>query len=150
METLIKFLDSVWPPKEKPGFHSSSSYTKSPNLLTSFVTEPAIIRLAGISGALAVSMGAYGSHVLREHDNSNERRLRAFETGNRYHLLHSVALLAATKARYPWLTTALFVGGMMVFSGSCYHYGITGEESLNRYTPFGGMMYILAWLSLMI
>lgn len=110
--------------------------------------ELSLIRLAGFSGALAISLGAYGAHAFREI--SDERRLRAFESGNRYHLLHSVALLCSLKAKHPLLTAGLFLGGITVFSGSCYHYSFTGKDVLRKYTPIGGVMYILAWLSLLL
>uniref|UniRef100_A0A183EJU1 Conserved plasma membrane protein n=1 Tax=Gongylonema pulchrum TaxID=637853 RepID=A0A183EJU1_9BILA len=116
-----------------------------------FITsESTVVRLAGLSGALAISLGAYGAHAIREAGTFDERRMRAFDTGNRYHLLHSVALLGAVNARYPWLTASLFLGGMLVFSGSCYHYSITGNECLRKYTPVGGLMYIIAWLTLLL
>lgn len=99
---------------------------------------------------LAVSLGAYGAHALRDTNSFDERRLRAFETGNRYHLLHSVAMLGAVKARFPWLTASLFLGGIIIFSGTCYCYSIYGKESARRYTPIGGIMYILAWLSFVL
>lgn len=114
------------------------------------MSEPHLVRLAGFSGVLAISLGAYGAHVLRESGSTDERRVRAFETGNRYHLIHSVTLFLANKARFPWLTVSLLLGGMAVFSGSCYHYSITGKENLRKYAPIGGVMYILAWLSFLL
>lgn len=112
--------------------------------------ESTLARVAGLSGALAISLGAYGAHALREVENVDERRMRAFQAGNRYHLLHSVALLSASKARFPLLTASLFLGGMMAFSGICYHYSITGNACLRRYAPIGGIMYILAWLTFVL
>ncbi|MFH4980047.1 hypothetical protein AB6A40_006756 [Gnathostoma spinigerum] len=108
---------------------------------------PGMIRIAGISGAMAVILGAYGAHSLRERSVIDERRLRAFDTANRYHLLHSIALLGAPQSRHPVITAALFVGGILIFSGTCYHYSLTGKEALRRFTPIGGVMFILAWLS---
>ncbi|VDN90855.1 unnamed protein product [Brugia pahangi] len=143
MDYLKKLLDSVCPPK---GCHTAVS-SKAPIVTLGFIKESHLVRLAGFSGVLAISLGAYGAHVLREGGNADERRVRAFETGNRYHLIHSVMLFLANKARFPWLTVSLFLGGMVVFSGSCYHYSMTGKDCLRKYTPIGGVMYILAWLS---
>uniref|UniRef100_F1L7C6 Transmembrane protein 256 n=1 Tax=Ascaris suum TaxID=6253 RepID=F1L7C6_ASCSU len=85
--------------------------------------------------------------ALRQYAINDERRLRAFETGNRYHLLHSVALLGSARARFPLLTASLFLAGIVIFSSTCYHYSITGEETFRRYTPVGGVLFIIAWLS---
>lgn len=114
------------------------------------MNESHLIRLAGFSGVLAISLSAYGTHILRESGSADERRMRAFETGNRYHLIHSVTLFLANKARFPWLTVSLLLGGMIIFSGSCYHYSITGKENLRNYAPIGGVMYILAWVSFLL
>ncbi|CAB3408324.1 unnamed protein product [Caenorhabditis bovis] len=109
-----------------------------------------LVRLAGVSGALAISLGAYGSHVLRDSPNASDRRKTAFETGNRYHLIHSLALLASSKARYPRVTATLLATGMLLFSGPCYHYAITGKEDVRKFTPIGGVTLILAWLSFVL
>ncbi|KJH51189.1 hypothetical protein DICVIV_02651 [Dictyocaulus viviparus] len=106
-----------------------------------------IIRLAGLSGVLAVAVGAYGSHKICDDDKLDIRRKKAFETGSRYHLIHSLALLAAPKARYPYVTSLVFMSGIIMFCGPCYHYSITGEESVKKYTPIGGVLFILGWLS---
>ncbi|MCP9263395.1 hypothetical protein DINM_006198 [Dirofilaria immitis] len=124
--------------------------SKSLNMPLNLLKESHLTRLAGFSGALAISLGAYGAHALRESGNTDERRTRAFETGNRYHLIHSVTLFFANKARFPWLTVSLLLSGMAIFSGSCYHYSITGKDCLRKYTPIGGVMYILAWLSFLL
>ncbi|KAL3989480.1 hypothetical protein ACH3XW_27845 [Acanthocheilonema viteae] len=144
MDYLVKLLDSVCPPK---GIHASALSKPSTTGLLGLVRESHLVRLAGLSGVLAISLGAYGAHVLRESGNADERRIRAFENGNRYHLIHSVTLFLANKARFPWLTISLLLGGMAIFSGSCYHYSITGKENFRKYAPIGGIMYILAWIS---
>ncbi|CAI2737964.1 unnamed protein product [Dicrocoelium dendriticum] len=57
-----------------------------------------LVRLAGLSGALAVLAGAYGSHGFGQ---NREKEKRIFQTGAYYHLIHSVALLGASRATYP-------------------------------------------------
>uniref|UniRef100_A0A1I7YNV2 Transmembrane protein 256 homolog n=1 Tax=Steinernema glaseri TaxID=37863 RepID=A0A1I7YNV2_9BILA len=108
-----------------------------------------IIRIAGLSGAIAVGFGAYGAHALRNQD-IDERRKVAFETASRYHLLHSVALLGSTHARFPMVTAGLFVAGIALFSGTIYHYSLTGREDYRFITPKGGICFILAWLSFLL
>lgn len=58
-----------------------------------------LIRLAGVSGAAAVMLGAYGSHSLRKHATPEAREV--FETGNRYHLIHSVRSLRQISSALP-------------------------------------------------
>jgi len=107
------------------------------------------VRLAGLSGALAVGLSAYGAHVMRD-SAIDPRRKMAFDTGNRYHLMHTVALLASNHSTHPRLTATLFLAGMMLFSGSCYHFGVTGKEQLRQLAPYGGMVLIAAWLSFLL
>jgi len=109
-----------------------------------------LARIAGFSGALAVGLGAYGAHVMRESATIDARRKAAYDTGNRYHLIHTVALLASSHGRYPKLTAALFSLGIILFSGTCYHYGLTGRESFRSLTPYGGILFIVAWLSFLL
>ncbi|VDM50958.1 unnamed protein product [Toxocara canis] len=78
--------------------------------------------------------------ALRQNAVIDERRLRAFETGSRYHLLHSL----------PLLTASLFLAAITVFSSTCYHYSITGEDTFRRFTPLGGVLFIIAWLSFVL
>jgi uncharacterized membrane protein YgdD (TMEM256/DUF423 family) len=40
--------------------------------------------------------------------------------------------------------------GMAIFSGSCYGYAFTNMQDLRRVTPFGGVLLILAWLSMIV
>ena len=65
------------------------------------------VRLAGLSGATAVIMGAYGKHNLTKiHDIHEQIEAKAvFETANRFHFLHSFALLAMPLARRPALVS---------------------------------------------
>ena len=50
-------------------------------------------RLAGVSGAAAVGLGAYGAHGLQGKDPTWKH---IYDTASRYHLVHSAALLATS------------------------------------------------------
>ncbi|OQV19799.1 putative Transmembrane protein 256-like protein [Hypsibius exemplaris] len=106
------------------------------------------VRLAGLSGATAVILGAYGAHAFRKAANPEAREV--FETGNRYHLIHSVALALAPLTKYPRLTGGLFLAGMVVFSGGLYGYALWQNQLMRRATPAGGVLLILAWLSMVL
>ncbi|KAK2143121.1 hypothetical protein LSH36_875g01063 [Paralvinella palmiformis] len=105
-------------------------------------------RLAGLSGAIAVGIGAYGAHAFRD-SGATEEQKRTFETASRYHFFHTLALLAVPLAGKPVLVGSLLVTGMTVFCGTCYISALTGNSSLNRFTPYGGMTLIAAWASMM-
>lgn len=61
------------------------------------------IRLAGLSGATAVIMGAYGKHILSQiPDIKDQTEAKAiFDTANKFHFLHSFALLTMPLIRRP-------------------------------------------------
>lgn len=73
-----------------------------------------------------------------------------FETANKYHFVHSLALLAAPMTNRPNLVGALLLAGMIVFSGTCYCHGVTGDMNVIRFTPYGGMCLIAAWIAMML
>lgn len=110
-----------------------------------------ILRLAGISGATAVMLGAYGAHHRFAIADEKERDPRSiFEMTNRYHFLHSLALLAAPLARKPYLTAVLMTSGMALFCGTCYYISLTNDRRVSQLTPVGGFLLIFGWLSFVI
>ncbi|XP_069950083.1 UPF0382 inner membrane protein YgdD isoform X4 [Cherax quadricarinatus] len=107
------------------------------------------IRIAGISGAAAVALGAYGAHVFYRREYPEELK-QVYETANRYHFLHTLALLGVPLCRRPKLAGALFVAGTAIFCGTCYYYALTGSKNVRQYTPYGGMLLIVGWLSMVL
>ena len=112
-------------------------------------TQKTWLRLAGLSGASAVGLGAYAAHGMKGAD---PNLVRAMDNGNKQHLAHTIALLAGAGAhkflRYPTITLSLFTGGIVVFSGSCYAAAISGDRTNGRFAPYGGMALIAAWISM--
>ena len=109
---------------------SQSTQSPSPSLPSPSTMAPStspIVRLAGLSGALAIGLGAYGAHKLAGQDIPQER-LKAFEVANRYHLVHSVALLGLPLASRPRLAGLLMVSGMSLFCGTTYYHALTGDK----------------------
>uniref|UniRef100_A0A182M1F2 DUF423 domain-containing protein n=1 Tax=Anopheles culicifacies TaxID=139723 RepID=A0A182M1F2_9DIPT len=112
-----------------------------------------IIRLAGLSGAAAVILGAYGAHyhfVPKDDDMQERDPRKIFETTNRYHFIHTLALLGAPLARHPLLTTILMISGTTLFCGTCYYVAFTDDRRVVKFTPMGGFLLIFAWLSFII
>src|SRR5690349_6669442 len=108
-------------------------------------------RIAGVTGALGVALGAFGAHALR--GRIAEDLLAAYRTGVEYHLVHAVALLAfaasgrASSGR-AGLPGWLFLAGIVLFSGSLYAMVLTGQRGFGALTPFGGLCFIGGWLTL--
>ena len=82
-------------------------------------------------------------------------RAAQFETGARYQMYHSLALLAVAAAA-AWRPQAgliptagwLFLAGIVLFSGSLYVLALTGVRRWGAVTPFGGLAFLLGWLLL--
>ncbi|UYV71350.1 TMEM256 [Cordylochernes scorpioides] len=80
----------------------------------------------------------------------SEERKQAFDVANRYHFLHTLALLAVPLAGKPYLVGGLMTSGVLMFSGPCYHFALTGSRLMKPVTPYGGTLLILAWLAFLI
>ncbi|XP_072833328.2 transmembrane protein 256 [Pogona vitticeps] len=104
-------------------------------------------RLGALSGAAAVGASAYGAHGFRRSDRDDYLK-ELYETANKYHLFHSLALLAVPHCRYPMLAGSILLTGMGLFCGPLYYNAISGDPTFNKAAPFGGSLLILGWLAL--
>lgn len=77
-----------------------------------------------------------------------DNRKALFETANKYHFLHALALMTVPFSRNTNLAGTLFILGTILFSGSCYYTAITDNKNAAVYTPYGGFTLIFAWLTL--
>ncbi|XP_026461803.1 transmembrane protein 256 homolog [Ctenocephalides felis] len=110
-----------------------------------------IIRVAGICGASAVILGAYGSHKHYPEVDSGQKDLRKiYETANRFHFIHTLALLGTPLCRYSKLSATFFSMGMLLFCGTCYYRAFSGEHKFSQLAPAGGVCLILGWLVMVI
>lgn len=103
-------------------------------------------------GFLAVAIGAFGAHGLKPYMNAYQQSI--FETASRYQFYHSIALLALA-----WLPatnivkyiTRLFVGGILLFSGSLYLLALKELLHIEHWwflgpvTPLGGLLFLAGW-----
>lgn len=115
-----------------------------------------IIQTAAVSGVLAVSLGAFGAHGLAPLLEKTGR-VATFETAVSYHFYHSLALLliGVLTAHFPTIKAFsqgpwLFIGGIVVFSGTLYVLSLTGMTILGAITPFGGIAFIMGWVWLFL
>lgn len=98
-----------------------------------------------------MAAGAFGAHALR--DRLDPADLSTFETAARYQMYHALALLAVG-----WLgerghrranaAGALFLTGIVLFSGSLYVLTLCGIRWMGAVTPLGGVALITGWLVL--
>ena len=101
--------------------------------------------IGGISGFLAVALGAFGAHGLKSQ--LSPEMLEIFKTGVFYHLIHSVVLLAlGLSAQKKFNKSAIFFSiGILLFSFSLYLYSITAVMFFAFITPFGGVSLLIGW-----
>jgi len=106
------------------------------------------IVVGSLSGALAVVLGAFGAHALKERLEPDE--LDVWRTAVQYQALHALALLAvgALGARTGRGAAAgwAFLAGSVLFSGSLYGLALGGPTFLGPITPLGGLAFVLGWL----
>lgn len=108
--------------------------------------------LGALLALVGVAAGAFGAHALKPRLAVD--MLAVFETGVRYQLVHSLALLATAWATHRWpgrITRAagwFFVVGIVLFSGSLYLLALTGTRGIGIVTPLGGAAFILGWACL--
>lgn len=106
--------------------------------------------IAGLNGAAAVLMGAFAAHAL----GPDRPFASAFSTAAHYHLVHAAAMaIAALAARgaaasRAQMAAALFLAGILLFSGSLYLLTLTGLRAFGTITPVGGLALVAGWLAL--
>lgn len=115
-----------------------------------------IIQIGATFGMLAVGLGAFGAHTFKE-ILEETGRLDTYETAVAYHFYHSLGLLMVgilflikphwKKLKYAAIAMSL---GIIIFSGSLYVLSLTGLTWLGAITPFGGVAFIIGWVSLFL
>ena len=118
------------------------------------------IRIGAVLGGLAVIIGAFGAHGLKDRLASvSETATANFQTGVKYHMFHALALLALGLLielrgdnASPWLSRAgvAFLVGAVIFSGSLYANSLTGIKHYGMTAPIGGTALILGWVFLLL
>ncbi|ANW95334.1 hypothetical protein AXE80_03090 [Wenyingzhuangia fucanilytica] len=109
------------------------------------------IAIAAFSGAIAVMLGAFGAHALKEI--LSESELNSFETGVRYQIIHSLLLFVVMmipmfKEKQKKRIANILISGMIAFSGSIYLLVLGGVPSKYIWfiTPLGGLLLLASWL----
>jgi uncharacterized membrane protein YgdD (TMEM256/DUF423 family) len=102
--------------------------------------------VAGLIGFLGIALGAFGAHALKDQLLAHHM-LEVWSTAVLYHLIHAPVLLwLAGRKRISALAVSLFVGGILLFSGSLYALALTDKHLLGAITPLGGVLFMAGWL----
>lgn len=109
--------------------------------------------VSGIMGFLAVALGAFGAHGLK--NKLDAYSMGVFQTAVQYHISHAIVLLilAFGLTFIPRVTTSnaahvsawAFTLGILIFSGSLYALALTGNTKLGAITPIGGLGFLIGW-----
>ncbi|HXA53085.1 MAG TPA: DUF423 domain-containing protein [Candidatus Acidoferrum sp.] len=110
--------------------------------------------IAAIFLAVAVMLGAFGAHGLR--DRLDAYSLGIWEKAVFYQFVHSLGMLLVSilprTQTFPSESASnvcwLLAIGILVFSGSLYALALTGVRTLGAITPIGGLAFIAGWLLL--
>lgn len=105
-------------------------------------------------GLLGVAIGAFAAHALRPTLDANGRSA-TFELAVRYQFYHALALLflgmwlqSNTSTLLSW-TGWLWLGGVVLFSGSLYLFSVTNTRTFAMITPVGGLLFVAGWVCLL-
>ena len=118
---------------------------------------PFFIIAGAVNAAIAVMLGAFGAHALKE--KLSEHYLAVWETAVQYQMFHAVGLIAigilmnasllGPITQLTWAGWLLLVG-IIIFSGSLYILSLSGIGILGAITPIGGVAFIAGWIMLII
>ena len=107
--------------------------------------------LAGFFGLTATMLGAYGAHGLAA-TGIAPSLLAAFNTAVQHQFFHALALLVlglcGVRGKVITFAGAVFVLGILGFSGSIYAMVLLGSKGLGLITPAGGLCFMLGWAAL--
>lgn len=113
-----------------------------------------LIALGAILQFVAVTLGALGAHLLRARL-ALAGHVETWNTAVGYHALHALAVIvlgvwiASDSKIAAWhsvrLSAALFVAGIVCFSGSLYALSLGGPRWLGPVTPIGGVCFLAGW-----
>ena len=112
--------------------------------------------LSAISGFIAVGLGAFGAHGLK--NRLTPELLAAYQTGVQYHFIHTLALLglavwmlsSAEFSRWAGWSANFMLIGILLFSGSLYAMAFMSMAGgfpkwLGPITPLGGLCFMIGW-----
>jgi uncharacterized membrane protein YgdD (TMEM256/DUF423 family) len=107
-------------------------------------------RIAAALGLLAVLLGAFGAHGLKQILAENGTAA-IWEKAVFYHFIHAVMLFVLTQMKQlPVFAWWSFFSGIVIFSGSLYVLAVTNIHGLGAITPVGGAAFLAGWTCLFL
>ncbi len=101
---------------------------------------------AGLLGAIAIALGAFGAHALKDRLALIPEAHGWWQTATSYLLTHAVAI-GAIAARSAW-PARLWAVGSAIFAGTLYAMALGAPRWFGAITPVGGSLLILGWVVL--
>lgn len=109
-----------------------------------------LFRVAAILCFLAVALGAFGAHSLKN-ILAASGMIEVWNKAVLYHLVHAVALVAlALHGAGDRGAHYLLLAGILFFSGSLYLLALTNVRWLGALTPVGGLCFLAGWAWLIV
>lgn len=110
------------------------------------------IGIAALNMAIAVALGAFGAHGLK--NMVSTQQLEWWLTATLYLFVHALGLLLVgilIRLKYTTQTTAwLLQIGIVIFAGSLYAMTLGAPRWFGAITPIGGILMIAGWLWLAV
>jgi len=115
----------------------------------------AFIIVGAINAFLAVALGAFGAHGLK--DRLDAHYLEIWKTGVTYQMFHATGILiigillgkSGVSSLFSW-SGWLMLAGIILFSGSLYLLSLTKVGVLGAITPIGGVCFLAAWVLMIV
>ena len=108
-----------------------------------------ILLFGGITLFLAVLLGAFGAHGLK--NILEAKQMITFKTGVTYQFYHGIGLIVLALVSKVYSvnlskSALLFTLGTVLFSLNCYLYAVTQIKIIAMIIPLGGLSFIIGWL----
>ena len=100
------------------------------------------LTLAAVAGFLCVAAGAFAAHGM-----TDPKAQELLRTGSLYGFVHVLATFAAAPLRARW-APPLFLGGVLLFSGSLFALAFGAPRIVGAITPVGGLAFLAGWATL--
>jgi len=110
------------------------------------------VSLGGLLAALAVGLGAIGTHALKTQPTPEQ--LETFHTAVHYQMIHAIGLVLVgllslyKQSRLFDVAGWAMLAGIILFSGFLFAWLATGQKFFVYPVPVGGIAFIIGWLAL--
>jgi uncharacterized membrane protein YgdD (TMEM256/DUF423 family) len=110
-----------------------------------FWTRRNWMTLAAVGGFIAVAVGAFAAHVVKDPETKE-----LLKTGALYGFMHTMATFACATfiqvgARRARFAPAFFLSGVALFSGSLFALAAGAPRIVGIVTPIGGLCFLAGW-----